>query len=86
MGDRAVITTSTSEDIQNSNDIGVYLHWNGDRNSVESFLTYCKIRKFRSPDKDCYGWARLCQVIGNYFGGETTRWDMLKLKHITIKF
>lgn len=21
------------------------------------------------PDKDCYGFARLCQVIGNFFGG-----------------
>ena len=28
-----------------------------------------KLKKFRAPSDDCYGWARLCQVIGNYFGG-----------------
>lgn len=70
MGNRAVITASKDKDIQNSNDIGVYLHWNGGRDSVEAFLTYCKLRKFRAPDKDNYGGARLCQVISNFFGGE----------------
>lgn len=63
MGNRAVITT---EDKQ----IGVYLHWNGGRDSVTAFLTYCKLKGYRCPENDCYGWARLCQVIGNYFGGE----------------
>lgn len=24
------------------------------------------------PSNDCYGWARLCQVIGNFFGGSTS--------------
>lgn len=62
MGNRAVITT---EDKQ----IGVYLHWNGGRNSVEAFLLYCKLKGYRCPENDCYGWARLCQVIGNFFGG-----------------
>lgn len=63
MGNRAVITT---EDKQ----IGVYVHWNGDRNSIEGFLLYCKLKGYRAPENDCYGWARLCQVIGNFFGGE----------------
>lgn len=63
MGNRAVITT---EDKQ----IGVYVHWNGGRNSVEGFLLYCKLKGYRCPENDCYGWARLCQVIGNFFGGE----------------
>lgn len=63
MGNRAVITTADKE-------IGIYLHWNGGRDSVEAFLTYCKIRGYRCPENDCYGWARLCQVIGNFFGGE----------------
>ena len=64
MGNRAVITTG-----KNPTDIGVYLHWNGGRDSVEAFLAYCDLKGYRSPDTDCYGWARLCQVIGNYFGG-----------------
>lgn len=62
MGNRAVITTKEKE-------IGVYLHWNGGRDSVEPFLTYCDLKGYRPPSEDCYGWARLCQVIGNFFGG-----------------
>ena len=63
MGNRAVITDKNKE-------IGVYLHWNGERSSIEGFLTYCRLKEYRNPNNDCYGWARLCQVIGNYFGGE----------------
>ena len=63
MGNRAVITT---EDKQ----LGVYVHWNGGRDSIEAFLLYCKLKGYRCPENDCYGWARLCQVIGNFFGGE----------------
>jgi hypothetical protein len=62
VGNRAVITTKDHK-------IGVYLHWNGGRDSVEAFLKYCQLRDFRPPEKDSYGWARLCQVIGNFFGG-----------------
>lgn len=65
MGNRAVITTEKKE-------IGVYLHWNGGRDSVEGFLKYCKDAGHRSPESDCYGFARLCQVIGNFFGGTTS--------------
>ena len=70
MGNRAVITSSTMNDVKKSNEIGVYLHWNGGRSSVEAFLKYCQLKGYREPDKDDYGWARLCQVIGNFFGGE----------------
>jgi hypothetical protein len=63
MGNRAVITTENK-------DLGVYLHWNGGRDSVEAFLMYCKLKGYRTPENDCYGWARLCQVIGNFFGGD----------------
>lgn len=66
MGNRAVITSK--ENFEN-NGIGIYLHWNGGRDSVEAFLKYCEIKGYRRPDKDNYGWARLCQVIGNFFGG-----------------
>ena len=67
MGNRAVITTQ--EYLTNPDTIGVYLHWNGGRDSVQAFLLYCKAKGYRPPDEDCYGWARLCQVVGNYFGG-----------------
>ena len=65
MGNRAVITTEEEK-------IGVYLHWNGSRDSVEAFLAVCKELGHRTPETDCYGFARLCQVIGNYFGGTTS--------------
>ena len=67
MGNRAVITTRNGF---SNNGIGVYLHWNGGRDSVTAFLTYCKLKGFRSPTDDpTYAWARFCQVIGNWFGG-----------------
>lgn len=69
MGNRAVITSK--ENFEN-NGIGIYLHWNGGRDSVEAFLTYCKLKGYREPTSDCYGWARLTQVIANFFGGSTS--------------
>lgn len=69
MGNRAVITTK--ENWKNGG-VGIYLHWNGGRDSVEAFLKYCDLKGYRSPSNDCYGWARLCQVIGNFFGGNTS--------------
>ena len=65
MGNRAVITTEDKK-------IGVYLHWNGGRDSVEGFLKYCKMKGYREPEGDHQGWARLCQVIGNTMGGNTS--------------
>ena len=63
MGDRAVVSN-------NAKNLGVYLHWNGYREFVESVLAYCDLKQYRSPDSDDeYGWARLCQIIGNTLGG-----------------
>ena len=69
MGNRAVITTKEN---WAHGGVGVYLHWNGGRDSVEAFLKYCDLKGYRSPSDDCYGWARLCQVCGNFFGGTTS--------------
>lgn len=62
MGNRCVITTKERE-------LGVYLHWNGGYDSVRAFLKYCELQDYRPPEKDSYGWARLCQVLGNFFEG-----------------
>ncbi len=72
MGNRAVILNKKdmlADGRINPNQIGVYLHWNGGRTCIEAFLKYCELKQYRTPDTDCYGWARLCQVIGNFFGG-----------------
>jgi len=66
MGNRAVITTETN---WKEGGVGIYLHWNGGRDSVEAFLEYCKLKGYRDPERDTYGMARLIQVIGNFFGG-----------------
>ena len=65
MGNRAVITTKGSR----KKGVGVYLHWNGGRDSVNAFLCYCKMQGYRGPVSDCYGLARLTQTIANFFGG-----------------
>lgn len=69
MGNRAVITSK--ENFEN-NGVGIYLHYNGGYDSVSAFLKYCELKGYRSPTSDNYGWARLCQVIGNFFGGSTS--------------
>ena len=62
MGNRAVITTK-------DHDLALYLHWNGGRDTVEPLLRYCELQGYRAPSADCYGWARMAQVVGNFFGG-----------------
>ncbi len=62
MGNRAVITTPERK-------VGLYLHWNGGRDTVAPLLKYCELKGYRPPSADEYGWARLCQVVGNFFGG-----------------
>lgn len=62
MGNRAVITTPERK-------VGLYLHWNGGRDTVEPLLRYCELQGYRAPSNDDYGWARLCQVAGNFLGG-----------------
>lgn len=71
MGNRAVIKGKGSN-------LGVYVHWNGGYDSVLAFTQYCKLKGYRSPEVDNYGIARLCQVIGNFFGGNLSVgvWNM----------
>lgn len=68
MGNRAVITTAPYAETN----IGIYLHWNGGRESIEGFLAAAKALGMRSPGGDpTYAMARLVQIIGNFFGGST---------------
>lgn len=65
MGNRAVITWGNRHNYQTK--VGIYLHWNGGRDSVEAFLKFCDLMGYRCPP-DSYGIARLTQVITNFFG------------------
>ena len=68
MGNRAVVGWIDSKGHWNHHSVGVYLHWNGGRDSIEAFLAYCKACGFRSPTEDDYGLARFVQVVVNFFG------------------
>ena len=59
MGNRAVIH------FQDSN-VGMYVHWNGGRDTIEPMLEVAKEYKLYSGD---YGLARLAQMFGNFVGG-----------------
>ena len=66
MGNRAVITT---EDGFKNNGVGLYLHWNGGRDSVEAFLQYAKLIGIPDPTQDYqYFWGQFTNIVGNYMG------------------
>jgi len=68
MGNRAVIAFQEENwrTVQ-PDSLGIYLHWNGGPESVTAFLDAAKELGVRSENE--YGAARLCQIIGNWFGG-----------------
>jgi len=68
MGNRAVITFAKKP---NSRSLGIYLHWNGGPESVLAFLEAANHFQVREGD-DSYEFARVVQIIGNYFGGTTS--------------
>ena len=65
MGNRAILAFEDAG-VRNHDSVGIYLHWNGGRDSVEGFLLAAKCYGLRSGD---YGIARLTQIIGNFIGG-----------------
>ena len=66
MGNRAVIAFVEENCVKNNDSVGIYLHWNGGRDSVEGFLQTAKDYGLRSGS---YGVARLTQIIANGIGG-----------------
>lgn len=64
MGNRAIIKPINSN-------IGVYLHWNGGRDSVEGFLRYCELKGYDGFETS-YGIARFIQIVSNFFGGTSS--------------
>lgn len=65
MGNRAVITTSPF----NENNIGIYVHWNGGRESIEGFLKAARELDYRAPGCDPnYAMAGLAGLIWSFLG------------------
>lgn len=65
MGNRAVITIK-DDFLEKKYWPSMYLHWNGGRDTIEPLLHVAELYKISC---DSYGVARLCQIMGNYFGG-----------------
>ncbi len=82
MGERGVITTQKDLD---ENGIGVYLHWLGSPEDVYPLLEYCRIRGFRLPENDSYGYARLIQVATNVSGGEGLSVDVNRVDKLDMQ-
>lgn len=61
--------------------VGVYLHWNGGRASIEGFCEACRRMKFRGPASDSYGVARFIQVVCNFLGGDGLSVGVDTLRH-----
>lgn len=56
----------------NQHRVGVYLHWNGGKDSIVPFCRACRKIGFRCPTFDfSYGVARFVQLVANHFGGLT---------------
>jgi len=65
MGNRAVITTAPYSD----SNVGIYVHWNGGRASVEGFLAAAKELGYRAPASDqSYALAGLAGLIWSFLG------------------
>jgi hypothetical protein len=69
MGNRAVIAFEDDTGVQS---FGVYLHWNGGPESVWAFLDVLTTRMRSRGDDVAYASARLVEIVGRYFGGNTS--------------
>ena len=72
MGNRAVITIAKEWELYGYGvgGLGIYLHWNGGRDSIEAFLGYCKRHRYSSL-------LDLYRVIANYSEGRSIYFDRL---------
>jgi len=84
MGSRAVITTSQADEIENSQDTGLYTQFYGPRNCIEAFLVYCKMRQIPSPENNISGWDALYTVMNN-FSGDNARISIDKCCELNIE-
>lgn len=79
MGNRAVITTAPYSD----DNVGIYVHWNGGRASIEGFLAAAKELDYRSPEGDrSYGLAGLAGLIWSYLGTDGLSVGIDLCKHL----
>jgi len=68
MGNRAVVCFDSFDE----NSIGVYFHWNGGRDSIESILKATREVMGGRLGDSSYGMARFVQVAGTALPGNTS--------------
>jgi hypothetical protein len=79
MGNRAVITTAPYSD----DNVGIYVHWNGGRASVEGFLKAAKELGYRDLAQDrSYALAGLAGLIWSYLGTDGLSVGIDLCKHL----
>lgn len=72
MGCRCVIVDKDTTRENAKEKLGIYLHWYGDKETVESLLEDVKAKHPRGVISDSsYGWARLCQIIADKITADT---------------
>lgn len=71
MGNRAIIVDKDTTKENANQKIGIYLHWHGDKETVEQILSSAKDLGQRDVISDpAYGWARLCQRFADIISEE----------------
>ena len=80
MGNRAVLVWKDENGCYDESTNGVYLHWNGGRDSIEAFLAYCKMKDLKSPSEDIHiGLENFVDVVTHFFGsGQSIYVDQMK--------
>lgn len=72
MGCRCVITDISVNEQNMDKKLGIYLHWHGDKETVQELLEKVKAKHPRGVISDpSYGYARLCQIIADEITAET---------------
>lgn len=68
MGNRAVLVWKDENGHYDDSFMGVYLHWNGGRDSIEAFLAYCEMKDLKSPTEDAsIGIENFVTVVAGFF-------------------
>ena len=69
MGNRAVLVWKDENGHYDDDTMGVYLHWNGGRDSIEAFLAYCRMKDLKSPSENVsIGIRNFVDVVSWFFG------------------
>ena len=74
MGNRCVLVSKDTTKQNANQKIGIYLHWYGDKETVQELLEDVKAKHPRGVISDpSYGYARLCQIIADKITEDTLK-------------